>query len=172
MEPVAPEKPADSVDGIEAGGGWVIQTWGNAAALTENTVAEPFAANKVLRVDFKKEGKDKVAIGKKIAVDLSGRNALSLNVFNQSDRPLGLALAIVTFPGYRYFESQPEIVSPGAWRLGVMYSLKDATFKSEASGWRYTQPIENLNDVREVILLIYHSTAEGALFVDQAVFAP
>ena len=163
-----PPAPAAG-DGLESEDGWVIEQWGN-----EGTVAiedEPDTGNRMLRVDFSSNNKNKVAARRALRVfDLSGYAALVCNVYNSADKPISLAVAFNTFPGWRFFESPTQLLRAKVWQENMVFDLTGTSFKCQETNWRHESKLDGNTNVRQLFLLIYNAIPEGSVFLDNVRF--
>lgn len=164
-------------DGLEARG-WDAEStqWSNPVTATQEQLQTPEGVNRVLRVEFRADpagAKEKAAIRRSVRALALGQTAMvRCYAFNPGDRPLRLALAIKTVAKkgneeqWEFFESQQFQIKPGDRWQEVKFDLKDKTWKSAATGWANSGSIQNLDDVREMQLLVYNGASDGALLLD------
>ncbi|MFO7898181.1 MAG: DUF4159 domain-containing protein [Planctomycetota bacterium] len=151
------------LDGFDEEFSWALEEgWGDAAEVRRVTAGR----SGVMEIRFRLGKQRKIAVSRDLLeqVDLSKQDALVLDVDSRLSAGCRIAVGLITMPDWRYFESPPRYLKPGR-NANVVFPLGGATFKSEASGWKYNQRVENLSAVRKVVLLIYPIRG-GAVRVD------
>jgi hypothetical protein len=104
-----------------------------------------------------KKAPEKVAIKKSIAYAIDESNSnLSFQVRNRTGHPLSIAVALKTGDHWTFYESVKQVVVPNPEFKTLNYDLKAATFKCDASKWKPTGSIVDLDQVKELQLLIYN----------------
>ncbi|MDP6117853.1 MAG: hypothetical protein QF437_03600 [Planctomycetota bacterium] len=170
-EPVAAEKKEEEEgkDGLEANERWKSQDWANPA---EYEVVDQGGEEKNLlaRISFTKTDKDKAAIGLDYPANLSDKGFITFDTFNGCDRPISIAIAVQTLPGYAWFESYATTIRPNKWAVGKKIQLDTSKFKSADANWQYKSPIKNLNNTIKIYFLIYHRAPQGNIFLDNIRF--
>lgn len=151
---------------------WVIDSADDPAELTCSAERATHGASS-LRVRFTPGKRRKVSIRREVKIDLSTARSVTLDVWTASEG-VALALAVVTAPGGRYFESRqaaiPKLKTGPSWQT-VRFRLDGPYFKSAESEWINTAPITNADDTRRLILVVYTgTTGEGEAFIDRLAF--
>lgn len=95
-------------------------------------------------------------------IELTARDVLTIQVHSRLRGGARLALAF-TVDG-RYFESRPVFIKPGA-NLAC-FPCGEASFKTEAGGWAYRDPLPVAARIERLSLLIY-SPAPGSVRLSQ-----
>ena len=120
---------------------------------------------KVLKIELPAGGdKDKAAI--KLGVNYSVDPATAILRFtcvNQSDMPLKVAIAVKTGE-WVFHESVPQQIAAGA-KTELRFDLRDATFKTQASGWVNNAKVGGLDDVKEVQLMIFNRDRAATVMI-------
>ncbi|MFC1672158.1 hypothetical protein ACFL01_03380, partial [Planctomycetota bacterium] len=150
-------------EGMEDGG-WRVEPWGNAGEIFYVTLGKE---DRMLKVELLKGPKDKLAVKKKLLTeqsDLTKNPICTFDAYNNSAAPLNIAIALVTSPGWRFFESKQISLPPRQWKQAVTIDLSAKDFKSEESNWTYTTEIKNLKSTIQVLFLIYHGDKKGTIF--------
>lgn len=146
-------------EGIEAGN-WEVLNWGNPCTVS----VQPLDGNQVLMVEMPAGGgKDKAAVGRSLNLDLSDREKLRFNVFNAEKSRCEVAIALITAADY--FESRTVAVRPD-WNLDLEIDLKAKDFKSKETNWRFETAVKSLDQVKQVILLVYGGRQKALLYFD------
>ena len=116
------------------------------------------AGGKSVRMDlrFALGEKKKIAVGRDLLeqMDFSKHSALLIDVRSRLTAGCRMSVGLVTLPDWKYFESPPAYLRPGA-NPNVTVRLDLPNFKCEESEWKYNQRVRNLDKVRKVILLFY-----------------
>ena len=167
-QPVKPPEQHNPLDGLEAEDDWTVEQWGNDATATVIQQAQP-GDDKVLSIAYHSTDKDKVAVRLGGTWDLSRRQALTFRVWNASKSSLSLTVAFNTMPGWKFFESRAKAIRPKKW-ITVTIDLTQKRFKSEESKWRNVSELKNRDNVKQIILMIYNTSKEGVIYVDNIRF--
>jgi hypothetical protein len=166
VPPVEPVKPAPAADtGLDVTLMWNVEQWGNPGKVEVVTQAENGVENRMLAVSFAAKDKDKTAIRTNADMDLSQYKAVVFDAYNDSDKPLGIAVAAITMP-MQYIESIAPVVQPKKWRREIVIDLDANTFKSEASNWLHQVKLENRNATKQVFFVIYNMAPQGIVYLD------
>jgi hypothetical protein len=108
---------------------------------------------------------DKVAIKKGITYAVDENAVLSFMVRNRTQHPLQLAVAVKTSDKWDFYESLQQTIPPSDDFKEVRFNLKANTFKSSATKWANTGAISNLDQVKEIQVLIYNHSADVDLLI-------
>jgi len=157
-------------EGLE-GGGWRVEPWGNPGEI--RYIAMGKKADRLLKVAFLKKDKDKVAIRKSFSrteSDLRSNPIFMFDAYNNTTKPLKIAIAVVTSPGWKYFESKQLSLPPRQWKQELKIDLGGNDFKSEATDWHYSATVENMKSTIQIILLVYEHEKEGIIFFNNIKF--
>jgi len=105
-------------------------------------------------------------------LDLTGQDRCYVEVESKLDTGARLALALVTLPGWKYFESRPAFIKPG--KQTVWFDLRGPTWKTgepvpEGQN-EYCRRPENLDAVRRFVVLIYPLERRGTMVFDKIEF--
>jgi hypothetical protein len=171
--PATPAKPAAKPD--PTAGLAVIKTvelreWSSEAAAYTNAVSLQQGSegqDKPLTISFSAGDKDKAAVRKSLgtlAVPAGG--VLVLQVTNPNAYPVPLAIALKTGKSWTYHESERVLVAPGKAPQQLVFHLGGATFKSEASQWKNSGAISDLDQVKELQISIYSQKQAGEIIVN------
>jgi len=165
------------LDSFERSSGWIVDSADDPAALSRSSVRASHGSRS-LRVAFRRGERRKVSVRREVALDLTGARAVSVDAWTAA-RGLRIAVALVTRPGWVYFESRPvdiapadlapgEVTSEGdpAWRT-VTFRLDEPRFKTARSGWRTTAPLANVDRTERLLFVIYtEGDGEGEVYLD------
>jgi len=169
------EEPKDerpqADEGLEADKRWRVQNWGNPSKL-EIIDQGGDTKNMLVQLAFTKTDKDKAAIGLDYPTDLSAAEEMQFDAFNGSQRPISIAIAIQTMPGWTYYESFATTIKPNKWAVKKSIKVNTKRFKSAASNWNYATEVKNLKNTVKLYFLVYHSVAQGSIFLDNVKFHP
>ena len=98
------------------------------------------------------EGKN--VVGRLVQGDLSNHRWLVLELESRMSAGGRLAIGLSSGEGFSYCESVPKYIKPGL-TPEVVFDLRSATFKTEATDWKYEAKPQDLTDVRALNLLFY-----------------
>lgn len=102
---------------------------------------------------------DKCAIKRTIDLILVDKFVVSFKVRNKGEQPVQLAFAVKTSDQWLFYESAPiQVLASDAFKT-VQVDLKGKTFKSETTHWFPTGPVKDLDQIKELQLLIYNRGA-------------
>lgn len=162
------EEVAEAIEYLEAEDDWEAEAWGNDAEVTIEKQGVRDKKNRILSVVY--EGKkDKTAVRLGGRWDLSEYKYLAFDIWNAGDKSLGLSLALNTFPGWKFHESQARRIPPKKW-ITHKVPLDRNDFKTADSNWRHTSKLGNPDNVRQIILLIYNTESKGSVYFDNIRF--
>ncbi len=172
----APAAPATRpggpvVEGLEARG-WDTEAiqWSNPVEVQTIQIDTPDGPSKVLRIAFKGGDKDKSAVMRGMTTSVLDNSVLAFQVKNTSDKPVNISVALKTGDRYVFHESPQKTIQPGDEFQQVRVDLKGSNFKSIASSWANTGKIADLNDVRQLQIIIYNGHNDGELVIDSLGF--
>lgn len=100
--------------------------------------------------------------------DWSAKTILSFDLYNAGSAQVA-DVAIRTGQGWTWHESQPTYLVPG-WNYNISYDLSASNWKTEASGWQYTSPIGNRNQVQTFGVGVFGYSEPGAVYIDNIRF--
>jgi len=100
--------------------------------------------------------------------DWSSKTILTFDLYNAGDAKVA-DVAIRTGPQWTWHESTLTNLNPG-WNHNISYDLTAGNWKTEASGWEYTSPIGNLNQVQTLSIGVFEYTHPGAVYIDNIRF--
>ena len=145
-----PQADVWTLEDFEGKLNWVVETWHDPGQIkiveTEDGHALECAGA---------FGKDhKTAISRKIDLDLSSRQSLTVRMSNLADTDVKVALCVLTNPGWQFFESAQQPVAAHQ-SATLCYSLRAAVYKSEKTQWKHTTAIENPENGYQLVLMIY-----------------
>ncbi len=159
------------VDGLEARG-WDTEAiqWSNPVEVQTVQIETPDGPSKALRVGFKGGDKDKSAVMRGMTTSVLDNSVLAFQIKNTSDKPVNISVALKTGDRYLFHESPQKTIQPGDEFQQVRVDLKGSNFKSIASSWANTGRIADLNDVRQLQIIIYNGHTDGELVIDNLGF--
>ena len=118
----------------------------------------------MLAIDLVPSDGGKTIIKRNVNLNLSESSGVVFYVFNTTRRPLKASVGLSTGPSSDWFES-PETVLPVNDWVRVVADANEATWKSEASGWKATASVKNSNETKAVCLVINHGLLDGRLWI-------
>jgi hypothetical protein len=166
-------KPLTTLQGGLESKGWDSEAlqWSNPATAKLITLTSNDNLVPALQVDFKSGDKDKAAIKRLIHLTITENSVLTFWAQTPGDRPVNVAVAVKTGNQYVFHESPQMTVKPGDFQQ-LKFDLKASNFKSAATGWAGTGRVADLNDVKEVQVLIYNGSSDGSLLITNMGFPP
>jgi len=157
---------------------WLVETeWQGAAPanLRHMRRADPKAEGKRLAVSFQlRKGDAKTVLVRDLPQesDLSGQERCYIDVESRLEGGARIAIALITVPDWRYFESRPAFVKPGRQR--IYFDLRAPTWKTGepvAEGEsEYCRRPAGLQAVRRFVVLLYPVQPTGTIVLDQIEF--
>jgi hypothetical protein len=125
-----------------------------------------------LRVTFTAGRKGKSFLRRDVPLDLAQATTFSVDVKAET-KGLALALALVTSPKSRYFESSAmsiPVADPtdenGGWTT-IRFRLDGATWKCAETNWQFSSAVANPDKVERISLLLYTGGVEkGVVYLD------
>jgi hypothetical protein len=157
---------------------WLVETeWDKAgpANLRAMRRADPKAEGKRLAVSFQlRKGDAKTVLVRDLPqeTDLSGQDRCYIEVESRLEGGARLAIALITMPDWKYFESQAAFIKPGRQR--VFFDLRAATWKTgepvPEGESEYSRRPANLGAVRRFVVLLYPVQPAGTVLLDQIEF--
>ena len=166
--PEAGATPGALAEGLETKG-WLGEAaqWSNPVAgevvplIGDDRLPE---IKRALNVTFGKGGKDKAALKKSVNLDATEDHVFTLRLKNKTTQPLRVSIAVKTGQ-WVFHESQIQVVKDDEGWKELRFDLKDTTFKSEKSIWANNAPVEGLDEVKEIQVLIYNKDVEGSALI-------
>ena len=144
--------------GLETAAGWSLADWEDPGGL--QTIDLPKAPLKTLlhlATSGGRKGKSLIALNKDLALPEKG--AVRIAVYNPGPEAVDVALAFWVSAAWVYYESTPQKVDAGAWKV-LEFDLAAASFKSEKSKWQYTTNLLK-RDVTKRIGVLLTGTPAG-----------
>lgn len=120
---------------------------------------------KALKIDLPAGGdKDKAAIRLPVNYSVDSATAvLRMNVVNPGEFPISVAIAVKT-GNWVFYESVAQQIPPGD-KIELRFDLREATFKTEASGWVNNATVSGLEDLKELQLMIFNRDRPATILV-------
>lgn len=154
--------------------------WANPVTTSQPTLTTESGPRKVLQVDYGPNpttpGIDKAAVVLRPQGGLNVRAGAKLTLLaaNRSAKDVRLAIAVKTGNDWTYYESQVQplpATSSGQEFVQLSFDLGAATFKAAATNWAHSAKVANLDQVREVQVLIHNGREKGSLWLAGIAFA-
>jgi hypothetical protein len=148
-----------------------LREWSSEAPAYTNAVTLQQGSegqDKPLAISFSAGDKDKAAVRKSLGtLNVPAGAVLVLKVTNASAFAVPLAIAVKTGKGWTYHESERVTVGPG--HTGppeqLVFNLGSSTFKSEATQWKNSGAISDLDQAKELQICIYSQKQAGEIIV-------
>jgi len=104
-------------------------------------------------------------------LDWSTVSGLKFEVYNPMTETVQISVAFKVGPAYTWYESKTMVITPG-WNKDLFLDLTAPSFKSQASGWTFTEYLYQRNDIRDVIIQVYpNRKMSGKLILTEIRFA-
>ena len=146
--------------------------WSSPAKPTLVTLVTPEGPRRVMQVDVEphpsKPDVDKAAIVLRRPLALRSGAKLTMLVANRGTSDLRLGIAVKSGAEWTYFESKPQSVAAtqtGQEFTQLSFDLGASDFKTQASGWAHSARIANLEQVRELQILLHNGTKSGSVWI-------
>jgi len=158
-------------EGLEADAGWSTEAWGSTV---EISVGAPQGTNDtMLRAFLAGAEKDKINLMIEEDFDLTGKKAMTLEVYNFTKKHLNLAVAFINLPGWKFYESLPVTVLPtGDNPKRVSFDLTTSRFKCAETKWRHKSRLKNPATIKKIYLLIYTDQTGEWVYFNNIRFEP
>lgn len=142
----------------------VSGTWPNAnpaAVALENR-----NGSSQLSITMRGGANDKSAIVRRIGLDFSSRKRITMDVYNATNEPIRIAIALETVEGAtsRFYESRWMPLQADA-NPSVSFDLRTSDFKSAETQWVHAARVANLDNVAWLYVLVYFNKP-GKLYLD------
>ncbi len=168
-------KEIKNIEGIEARPGWSNSSTNHFNPSELEIIRDetlPNFENKVLNLKFNPGKNYKTSTFRRINVDATGQRAIRLSVRNPSGSVVELSLALKTGDEWKYYETPTQkIPADNAWHT-LNFDLQAVNFKTAATNWNHSSPLENAADTRELHLQIHNGGRSGNIFIDALAFIP
>jgi hypothetical protein len=157
---------------------WIVEdTWAGAGQVMLRYLrhADPEAEGRRLAAQFHLGRDDvKAVLVRDIPeeLDISGQDRCYVDIESRLEGGARLALALITMPDWKYFESAPTFIKPG--RNRIHFDLRAATWKTgepvPEGQTEYSRRPAHLDAVRRFVLLLYPIERGGTVVLDQIEF--
>ncbi|MBA3707568.1 MAG: hypothetical protein H0W83_01965 [Planctomycetes bacterium] len=165
---VAEMRPqAANKDGLESKG-WDPENaqYSNAAEAKVTQLPPDQGGLRVLALTSPGGAKDKAAIKKSVNYSVDENSVLSFYVQNKGDKPVKIAIAVKTNgQKWIYHESALKVVPPSDGFKEMRFNLKGNDFKSQATNWANNGTVTDLNEVKELQILVYNGTEPASVLL-------
>jgi hypothetical protein len=146
--------------------------WSSPATPALTTLVTPEGPRRVLQIDFEphpsKPDIDKAAVVLRRPLSLRAGSVLTMMAANRGDKDIRIGIAIKTGNEWTYFESKPQVVkatTSGQEFAQLRFDLSASDFKAKSTDWSYSASIANLDQVREMQILIHNGRASGSVWL-------
>jgi hypothetical protein len=165
-------KPVPTIQGGLESRGWDNEApqWSNPVRPQIISVTTDAGIAPALKIEFKGGEQEKATIKRTAHLTIGDDSVLTFFAQNAGDKPLSVAIGVKTGAKYLFHESPQQQIKPGQPFQKLRFDFKAANFKSAASGWNYNTQVADLNDVKELQILIYNGRADGALIISNMGF--
>ncbi len=166
--PLKPGLPS-AQDGLEQGGEWLREEWGNKGSCNAAVDLARGTRNAVLRLFCEKGSKGRTVFKRFLETNQADSKVVSFAAYNASSDAVSVSLAVVTGKEYLWYEAKPAEVPPGKWSE-FRFELGINAWKAASREWKYTGPVENLNEVHLILLIVHNEKGEAEFFIDDLNF--
>ena len=138
--------------GLETAAGWALADWEDPGQLQKLDL--PKAAVKALlylATAGGKKGKSLLTLTRDLALPEKG--AARIAVYNPGPEAAQVALAFWVTAGWVYYESAPQRVAAGAWKI-LEFDLAAANFKTEKTKWQHTAKLLRREATKRIGVLL------------------
>jgi hypothetical protein len=162
----APKLVPTAQGGLESKG-WANEAlqWSNPVKPQVISVATEAGNIPALQIDFSGGDKDKATIKRSARLTIGQDSVLAFLAKNSGEKPVSIAIAVKTGSKYLFHESPQQVIKTSDSFQKIKFDLKSANFKSAASNWENNTPVADLNDVKEIQILIYNGRQDGSLII-------
>jgi hypothetical protein len=169
--PPAP-KPVPTIQGGLESKGWDNEApqWSNPVKPQVVSLTTEAGIAPALKIEFKGGTQEKATIKRTAHLTISDDSVLTFFAQNPGDKPLSIAIGVKTGTKYLFHESPQQQIKSSKDFQKLRFDFKAANFKSAASGWMYDTRVADLNDVKEIQVLIYNGSLDGALIISNMGF--
>lgn len=169
--PAVPKAVPTIQGGLESKG-WDNEApqWSNPVRPQIITLPTEAGVAPALKIDFKGGAQEKATIKRTAHLTIGDDSVLTFFAQTPGDKPLSIAIGVKTGSKYLFHESPQQQVKPGQDFQKLRFDFKAANFKSAASAWNYNTRVADLNDVKEIQLLIYNGKGDGTLIISNMGF--
>lgn len=145
-----------------------LREWSSEAPAYTNAVSLKQGEGQPLSISFSAGDKDKAAVRKSLGtLAVPAGAVLVLQVTNPNTFAVPLAIAFKTGKGWTYHESERVMVAAGGKApQQLVINLAGSTFKSEASQWKNSGAISDLDQAKELQICIYSQKQAGEIVVN------
>ena len=146
--------------------------WSSPAKPSLVTLVTPEGPRRVMQVDFEphpsKATIDKGSIVLRRRLTLRTDAKLTMLVANRATADLRLGIAVKSGADWTYYESKPQKVpatESGKEFTRLSFDLGASDFKAQATEWAHSARIANLDQVRELQILLHNGTRSGSVWI-------
>jgi hypothetical protein len=146
--------------------------WSSPAKSSLITLVTPEGPRRVMQIDVEphptKPTIDKAAIVLRRPLALRRGAKLSMLVANRGSADLRLGIAVKSGPEWTYFESKPQTVvatKSGQDFTQLSFDLAGTDFKAQSTGWAYSAGITNIEQVRELQIMLHNGSKSGSVWI-------
>ena len=146
--------------------------WSSPAKPTLVTLVTPEGPRRVMQVDVEphpsKPNVDKGAIVLRRPLALRAGAKLTMLVANRGTADLRLGIAVKSGAEWTYYESKPQSVAAtqsGQEFAQLSFDLGASDFKAQSTGWAHSARIANLEQVRELQILLHNGAKSGSVWI-------
>lgn len=126
--------------------------------------------NAILKVVCKAGNQDKAAVRLGMATSGVQQSQFVFTASNPDKSPIRVGIAIKTGSRYVYHECDPVTLEGGGKPRQLTFSLKNPVWKSEANNWQASGAIADIDQIREIQILIHNGRQDATVIIDKIAF--
>ena len=153
-----PLSPTGATVGMERSS-WALEPWGNSGTADKTASVN---GQKLLKLIFTSGDNDKTAYKHLTYLSLPKTGKIRVYIYSSESKPPQIGLALSSTLAYRWHESPPKDLKQG-WNT-LEFSPNATAWKSQASDWKFTVPVEPIDDIRAIELVVYNGKRNGVLY--------
>jgi hypothetical protein len=148
-----PKVPAKNLDsGLAGTGAWTDEKWPDAIPCTCQMTTDK-DGKKIIVVQTQGGAKDKSAFTRTGNLNLTDNKEMVFRISQNGSTPINIAVAYINAKN-EFMESKQLKVPANSWST-LSVKLDDKQFKSQANGWKFSDPLEGKENVQRISFLIY-----------------
>ncbi len=143
---------------------WSIVSWKTATKSVTFSKDHVSEGERSLKIEFdSSDWSEKAQAMIEQFFNFSTVDKIAMDVYNPSNETLLMTLALCTGDKWEWYETPEQRIVSG-WNKDVTFNLKSNNWKAERSGWRNIIKVDNLKDVRRIVLTFVGG--KGPIYVD------
>ncbi len=157
--PYSPSK----ANGLEAYKGWKAARWGDLALCRQFEIKKAKRTLIYLATGGGKKGKAVAELGTRLLLAEEGK--IKLAVYNRSNVPAKVAIALSLGRKFKYYETPARSVEANKW-AELSFDLAAKDYKTQTSKWKYSAALGEERFLSRVAILLYHNNKLCRVLID------